>query len=222
MGAPCLPLRRAWSTSIDNIMTISTPFERHLANGALVERGLLGEQGLEGIYEVFDSEGRPCLKCAYLAGERHGTSDYFKNGRLSMRQNLIQNQLQGITQSFDDSERLAAELSYANGLLHGASRFYSQGALSRQAHYLNGMLDGLVEEYSEDGKLLSRSEYSKDQLHGERCLFWPNGKRLQREVYERGVRQGELERFDESGQPLKDPSRPSSIGERLTSVLRGD
>lgn len=85
---------------------MSDTFERHLANGTLIERGLLGEQGLEGLYEVFDSEGRPCLKCAYLGGERHGTSDYFKNGRLSMRQNLIQNQLHGITQSFDDSEGL--------------------------------------------------------------------------------------------------------------------
>jgi antitoxin component YwqK of YwqJK toxin-antitoxin module len=84
------------------------------------------------------------------------------------------------------------------------------------------MLDGLVEDYSEDGRPLSRSAYSEDQLHGERCLFWPNGKVLQRETYERGIRQGEIEKFDESGQPLRDKSKSMSMGDRLASALRGD
>lgn len=91
--------------------------------------------------------------------------------------------------------------SYVNGKLHGYyAEFNSRGQLELSAVYKQGLLHGRYAKYKY-GFLLEQHYYKENVLHGMLTTYYPNTKKLQKEVeFKNGKEDGFYRYYNEDGQ----------------------
>jgi antitoxin component YwqK of YwqJK toxin-antitoxin module len=60
------------------------------------------------------------------------------------------------------------------------------------------------ESFYEDGKVRTIEHYCEGRLHGEVILFWPSGVMKRRCYFEKGMRRGLDQMWDETGKLLEE------------------
>lgn len=149
----------------------------------------------DGCSTAWDEDGKILAEILYSQGALEGVSTYYHpNGVVWKRIPFHQGQIQGVSEVYLETGELLQTTEYQNGQKNGVSkRYWDNGKVAADEIYCQGMLTtGLY--YDKCGKQI---ESVKDGT-GYRALF---SREAVGEIHEyrRGVIEGEIKVFDESG-----------------------
>ncbi len=141
------------------------------------------EDGLkEGIFRMFDEEGRLYEQSTYEQGRLHGLRILF----------------------FPDGDTLSVE-THKSGQYQGPYRLYHEnGRLELKGQYIDNVMAGSWERYYPNGQLRERVRFQDNQENGPFVEYHPNGSLKAEGQYLNGdFEQGELKLYDETGRLVR-------------------
>ncbi len=139
--------------------------------------------GLEnGVWTYYnDSSALEAWQIAYLDGQKHGKSIYWK-------QFITGKDAAGNALYARDTAKIE---NYNNGLLHGVkSDYWKDSKLRKEVYYKNGLLEGSFKTYNNEGTLTQDLNYKEGQKDGEFKYYFDNGVLLKTEVWDEGEKDG--------------------------------
>ncbi len=131
----------------------------------------------------------------------------FESGALQSECFVREKKLHGPSRFFSEEGVLLSETWFWLGKKQGISRlFYRSGASYANLRFRDDCKMGRQEYFYENGQPKTIEEYLNGRLHGESVLYWPNGCLKRRCYFDRGLRCGLDQIWNEAGAVLHEES----------------
>lgn len=127
-----------------------------------------------GLYERFDSTGRPIETAFYQNDTLHGKRTmFFENGSTQYVENYENGEFEGEYFSYYENGKVKLTGKYTNSAMNGEWRaYYESGQLEEIVQFIDNLENGPFIEYHENGKLKAEGTYLEgDSEHGELKLY---------------------------------------------------
>ncbi len=132
----------------------------------------------EGVYKVYDKEGKLYEEATYSKDEINGNRTlFYPNGQKEIVETLVNGKYHGAFNSYYENGKLKAEGNYEDNIAIGQWKsYYESGQLKDIATFSNNEENGPFKEYHENGNLKTEGTYKDgDQEHGELLLYDEEG-----------------------------------------------
>ena len=120
-----------------------------------LKQGLSRDGKKEGVWRMYDSEGRVLMECSYEAGRLHGTMTMWRpEGFKAQESQYVDGRLDGVVRGWHSNGNEAFRQTYRDGVLEGeAFEWFPDGSLQSQGSNHDGLASGNWLCYSSPGVL---------------------------------------------------------------------
>jgi antitoxin component YwqK of YwqJK toxin-antitoxin module len=196
-------------------------------NGHLKATCFFKKDRLNGIYQVFDYEGKVLIRYTYSEGMQHGKYEhFFQDGKRAIEGNFnkglkegefkeyhyglgtiravwsaIKDKREGKGIWYHPNNQVYFTCNFKDDMLEGEYlTFDTLGNLISKQIYKQDILEGELLKYYPDGQLAATGKYKSGRLNGIVKRYYSNGKILSETNYSKGKKNGVMKRFYPSGE----------------------
>jgi antitoxin component YwqK of YwqJK toxin-antitoxin module len=163
--------------------------KEHRPNGKLKHLGQYKNGRTDGIFALWNEEGRKSIVLNFKDGKQHGMETvWHKNGSKRLEFDYSNGKKHGATTTWREDGSRQSTVNYQHGIKHGmATYWHLDGSKQREESYSNGKLDGKYTSWREDGTVEREINYKNGQKHGLETSYYPSGQKRQEIVWKMGA-----------------------------------